>query len=775
MSELSRMLDTYHTATLRQMAEEAGLNVKDSGGRKNLSKPELHKLMEREFFTRERTLTALKRLNERERTVLDRLLLRGGEAGSRSFQRELVRAKIVTESTQEEEVERYHYFSRAATYGRPGYAGGIARPNSTIFEDVLARLAYFGLVFSLGAPPTSGGTAYKLRFQPAKQLFIPQAILPFLPEPEPTPDEWVDWNPTRIKAGDPTLLLRDLYLYWDFTRQNSIDLIQSGFVGKRSLKALNEVLLVADPQLNQVQREDNTYRLYLLRQLLHSLDLIKIRQNKIVPVPEASATFWSSTVFKQVSDCLQAWLLLYDLNELTDQAQQYDPNYIQARQKVFAVLQKLPTDRWHSQTELFEYVQDLDMDFLFAVHSRVDNSSSTRYSNYYGGTYFYGNRNDLLVKFEQYEKQFVDYFLTGILHPLGLIDLGYEGDAETTYAFRLTPLGQAVLGKIKPEQLPPPDTGKIIIQPNFHLLAMGPVSLALLAQFDQFADRQQVDRGVFEYQITRDSIYRAQQLDLPVEDIIKTLTDVSGQPLPQNIHRSLQEWGTHHERIVFRTGISLLQAANADLLTQLLDTPQTNQHITRALTPEVALVDKKEESALVAELITHNILPVKSGAKPEAADHSLIIHADGAIEPVHAVPSLHLRGRLARLAEEDTAGHWQLTQKTISRAGGSKNKVLNILAELGKLQRGELPAKLVPQIKAWGNYFGQAATETLTLIEFRDREIMTELVDHPDLTDLLTPFPTTDRALAIVTAKKLAQVKKILDSMGVQVKGKLQP
>ena len=78
-------------------------------------------------------------------------------------------------------------------------------------------------------------------------------------------------------------------------------------------------------------------------------------------------------------------------------------------------------------------------------------------------------------------------------------------------------------------------------------------------------------------------------------------------------------------------------------------------------------------------------------------------------------------------------------------------------------------------IRIYSEYRLQEGDETLTLIEFSDREIMAELLQHSDLKTLLTPFPTTDRALAVVATEKLSQVQEILTQIGVRVKDKLQP
>jgi hypothetical protein len=234
------------------------------------------------------------------------------------------------------------------------------------------------------------------------------------------------------------------------------------------------------------------------------------------------------------------------------------------------------------------------------------------------------------------------------------------------------------------------------------------------------------------------------------------------------VRRTLDEWATHHERIIFRTGVSLLQAANAELLSALMDDPDTGQHFARSVTPEVALL--KQAKRLTSALVGRGLLPAISGPDPEAADHSVTVHKDGTVRPIHAVPSLHLRGRLARLAQHKADGTWQLTPDSIRRAGGSRGKVLNIREELTKLHRGTFPQQLAEQVKAWGGYYGRASVGTLTLIEFRDQTALGELSRHPDLRGYLTPFPAGDRALAVVPTDKLAQVEEILSRLGLEIR-----
>ncbi len=155
------------------------------------------------------------------------------------------------------------------------------------------------------------------------------------------------------------------------------------------------------------------------------------------------------------------------------------------------------------------------------------------------------------------------------------------------------------------------------------------------------------------------------------------------------------------------------------------------------------------------------LLEVNSPLYHEARDKN------GRVEPIHAVPSLHLRGRMAKFSEEAGDG-WQLTETAVRHAGGDKKKAQRIVDDLRKLHRGRLPKSVVAQVKAWGGYYGTAAIGTITLFELRDLETLTELCKMAELKEWLHPFPAGKRALATVDKGKVTAVKTILRHLGVE-------
>jgi len=305
--ELAILLDNYNANTLREMAEANDMPILGEDGKK-LTKDQLLSKMRTEFFTSKRILASYQRLNKAERAVLDRLLLRGGQASKRSFKRELIRAGLAVETAEPERQSRYYY--RSEVPYDDGYIGSPTRTESNIFEDIIARLTYRGLVFSRGVDMNLGGNPYKLRFHPAAELYIPQVIQDVLPTPDPIEETIGELQPVKTLAADLTLFLRDLYLYWDFARRNEVDILTSGFVGKRTLKAINDTLLTPDPLLDEARREDQTGRLYLLRQLLEALGLARVEQNRLKPATKNDLQippFWQKPQAQQVREVLTCW------------------------------------------------------------------------------------------------------------------------------------------------------------------------------------------------------------------------------------------------------------------------------------------------------------------------------------------------------------------------------------------------------------------------------------------------------------------------------------
>jgi len=758
--EIDELLESYHGNTLMEMCREAGLDVTDSGGKRLLRKAVAAQMRAR-YFTRERVLGSLARLSERERGVLDRLLIRGGAAPTKVLRRDALRAGLVA---REEE---------SSPRGGRSYEGDPQRVDSARFFDVVARLTLHGLVFSRNAMAVGSSAPLKYQFHPSAAVFVPESIRRYLPTPQALQLTTPGPEPDHIEHGDSTALLRDLYIYWDYVRQNETPLLRNELVGKRSLKAINDLLIRPDPAMETASDELEVGRLCLLRWLLWGLRLVKPEGRRLRATDALASrdgSFWKWSRVQQVHACLGLWSKMDLIPGWGGEIDYFGPRPAHARQTLMDILRTQPAGVWQELNELVESATDWDPGFLLADHAMLEDHEGSYYYGYTDGAHFSGLADSLRVEFAEAERRFVEQTVVDFLFELGMVDLG---DAAGKRVYRLTELGHALLsGKEAPPSMS--EGAKLIVQPNFQILAMGPVSLDRLSYLDLFAEREQADRGVFTYRLSRESLYAALQRGVSVPEVVGFLEQATGVELPQNVRRSMEEWGAHHERIVFRTGVSLMQAADSDLLDRLMGDPHLGKYLVRTVSPEIAEVRPGVERPLVAGLVELGVFPAISGAEPEAADQSVFVREDGSIEAVHAVPGLHLRRRLDRVAEAVGPGRWQLTERSVRRAGGSRERVVQILEDLAALHRGELPASVQERVRAWGGYYGDAAVQTLTLIEFQGTATLEALRADPELGRYLLPFAAGERALAVVPEQKLAELREALARFGVSIRDGLR-
>jgi hypothetical protein len=151
----------------------------------------------------------------------------------------------------------------------------------------------------------------------------------------------------------------------------------------------------------------------------------------------------------------------------------------------------------------------------------------------------------------------------------------------------------------------------------------------------------------------------------------------------------------------------------------------------------------------------------------------LRIDDDGRITFIHAVPSIFAASAVKDVsvavdpAEERGADRRMMPAmvKAHTKAGKTLPALLDRLALLSK---NPLSERLITNMKAWANYYGDARQETLILLEFRDMPARDELCSDPALTAYLTPF-AGNRPLASVSAENLTTVRALLAERGVTV------
>lgn len=773
-NDLFPLLNAYTSATLTAMHSFHHLAQK--GPRpKNKMVADLSKAL----VERERILQSWNDLSPAERGLVEGLLQRGGEASVRTLRESLRRQGLIDKDAKPD----------LSVYGQPKSDPRAENPRR--FDNVLARLTLRGLVFAADDPenpyPHSLDSQPPLRDidRPPSVVFIPDAIRRHLPEPPPV--LVVAPTPVHItqpRAASARTFQRDLYLYWSFIRRQPLTLTAKDEPHKSLLKDVSATLLVRE-ELGKGEGELDHPRLRFVRLMLTALDLATITADNVMNVTPHS-DFFALAPADRVQRCFEVWRAGHFFNELLllPRAQRpaklgplflsADDATVKSRQIVLKQIEDGWSGEWIAFETLLEQMRERHYEFLFRRPS-----ASYNYNPYYLPHPYDAATNRLGVGFpnirneeegwEKVEAHFIRGVALGPLYWMGLADVGWAGkETEMPDAFRLTALGMWVLG-LGPRPEIAAEGGRVIVQPNLHVVALDPVNDALLVSLDQFAERLSAERAV-EYHLTRVSVYAGQQTGWSAQRIKDFLQAQTGAELPGNVARTLDEWQAQHERIVLRPHVALAHG-EAGALDAWQRQPQAPALIAARPAPEVIRLTGPQALPDAQRVLgQQGILPLVT-ERPSVAPNSVEVSETGEVRLLARRPNLYLHGHLAAFADPAGEDHYQMTPASVARAARAGLTAPDILKRLEMIHHGPVPEGLARRLRAWAKHYGEAALEDVILLQVRDPATLAELLADPDLAPLLQPFaPAQTKALARVRPQEVETVRVRLAERGIDLK-----
>jgi hypothetical protein len=769
-NDLTKLLDDYASETLQSMAAYHKLLPQGSKKKSIVVEALVNALSDRSYV-----LQMLAGLSPAERAFVDAILRRGGGTSLRNVREELIRLGLIDRDSD----------TVRKTYRRSVSPHATGSPQ---FEDILFRLMVLGFVFNGETP------ANPLAYQEGKHrlpdvpdyVFIPPVIRQYLPLPAelPVPRQSA-MQISSIQESSARALQRDLYIYWSFVRDRRPTLTLKGEIDKRALREVNSTLLVRS-DLENAGGENDQPRLRFLRDILSQMRLIARKESRSLGV-EAAPRYFTLPPVERVRLTFETWRDSVAFNELimlptpvrpklTQEAFfPAPPPVISARQFVLQRVEKLAVNGWVPFKGLVEAVRDMDYEFLFARYAKP--------KYYYGpvNPYAFGH-NPLGLEFpgvyneesgwENVEANFIQDIVRGPMFWMGLVDLGWEGPQKgSPSGFRLTPLGLWLL-KLGAQPQIPAEGGQVIVQPNLHIIALDPIQEATLVSLDHFAERLTAERAV-EYQLTRRSVYHGQQTGWEVPRIKEFLAGQTGLELPANVARTLDEWQAQYERILIHPHLALVHGPQM-VIESLAGDAQTGADFTSRPLPELALLTNRQAiPRMIKALHARDILPLVV-SRPAVEPGSVSASAGGEIRLTLRSPSLYLHGHLAPYADPAGEGY-RITAASVARAVTAGVTAPEIIERLKAVNSGPLPEQLIRRIRAWSRHYGAAALEELVLLQVKDAETLSELLDDPELGPLLKLFaPSESKALARVRSTDMAKLRGLLAERGVELNKRLE-
>ncbi len=664
-----------------------------------------------------------------------------------------------------------------------------------VFEQALHRLLLLGLLYwgkqtNFVGRDYSNGVYDGVLIVPHAVFEAASTVLSERPE-SGLPGEARESSGQALISQGVLALQRSLYLYWSlvFASRDGLPLVGSKLLSR---PALRQVIDQVEPTLNTelVRTEADAPRLLFLRLLLMKLELLYERNGALFAA--SAEVYFALPLLERARRCYRLWLETPFWNELgylpgvilrpgpgpLDPAH---PEVLHARSMVMerVVEQALQTPgEWQSFST---FIARSKLYVPYLLFPRQYGARAERYStgsNPYG--WDFRLRHGWLTHREgwhQVEGGFIRAMLTGPLLWLGLVEVKEEDRPDT---FRILP---HISDIINDDSLPPDDVvwGRLVVQPNFELIALAPVSEALLVKLDRFAERARLEQ-IAQYRLTKASVTRAVQMGLRAETIQLQLEQAAGGSgaIPQNISYSLVEWERQARRIELWPRVTLLEVDEATLLDELFADEQTRSLFGRRVAPLLAEVKAEHMDALQALLWQREYMPALSSAplyNDLLASGQLPAHeaqwkllTDGLLQPGYPVVNLYLAAELDRISERDEATGWRrITSASI--AASQHIPLEHIVRFLQQYCQDGVPPSFLIRLKLWGGGYDlqqviqveEAPMLRLSASALRDIQADEELGALLD-----TEVPLASR-LVRVSPERLGRVLELLRERGFVV------
>lgn len=635
-------------------------------------------------------------------------------------------------------------------------------------EEVLHSLLLKGLLVNLTEPP---GYSTRRTLDPVHKVGVPPEVIQALPRellilPRPDLDEQEMEEPPHVRHGSVEEFVRQLFFAWAELRRQPGRALKAGGIYKRDLRRVSESI--------GLDLEEHEERARHIIDLLIAAGLLREGEKYISAVEDEKARrFWRRDLAEQLKIILDTLTVMQheelelDLTPLSEVRMGYQVSRtfypFDMYRKLLELLKELVHIQWFP-FPAFVSLLNRGVPGSFVLPQSVLQNLYKQLSWYSWGGSKEDRRANLESGLRKVDRGVALQVLERLLE-LGVVMLGYEeGQGRKPSALRLSDVAKAALDGTDGQT--GEGRGQVILQPDFQLLALGPVGLSTLATLERIAAREKVETAAVSYRLTRESVYAALQEGETVKSLLAFLEEVTHLPVPQNVTRTLREWGMQHQRIVVRPRGMVVQVDAPEILERVLEEPRLRDRLVR-LDERAAWVPSEEAERVQRRLRSLELLPAVSRG-PEADLPDSLRWDDGLLWPRKGLPSIYVTGTLRRFAEEEE-GAWRLTQCSVRSAVNAGLEVPDLIERLEAMAGHALPEEWQKRLRVWGAHYGNARAAEVHLLRFESAESLEELreVDRR-LRRWLKPLNGAAQ-LAVVEDKRWEAVVAALEEWGVPI------
>jgi hypothetical protein len=427
-------------------------------------------------------------------------------------------------------------------------------------------------------------------------VYIPDDVLQSLPDL--SPDEPLAPETGRGLAMEPLpppssvsqavgdVVVEDVFGVLVAVRNRDIRPKPDGSLSPKDLQAIN-ALCVSPLPAADVAGDD---RLGFITHLPRAAGLVTVDEGRLALNPDPARAWLVASPAGRLSALQTAWRDdegwndLWRVPSLKPQPTGWKNDPIMARRQVLNFLAGCHPGDWYRLADLIGAVKEAAPDF-----QRPDGDYTAWYIHDPGGQPLMGFEH-----WDAVEGALLRYLISGPLHWLGAVDLGFGAASGQPTAFRLAETGLAFLGLVPlPEEEPGrgPASPDLVVGDDFTVRVPLDTSLYTRFQLARFGDFLGREAGGVRYRLSPQGLARAQGGGITPDQIIAFLIRASGDRAPARVLDDLRSWAERSGSVRLEPGV-VLRVDRPETLGALRREPAIARLLGEALGPQTVLVPR---------------------------------------------------------------------------------------------------------------------------------------------------------------------------------------
>jgi hypothetical protein len=332
----------------------------------------------------------------------------------------------------------------------------------------------------------------------------------------------------------------------------------------------------------------------VVQEFLRAAGLIK----KSAPQPEPVKRFLEAPRGDALKMLVDRWIESESFNELQLMPGiicegEWSNQPLVTREFLLSLLEPLPDGKWWSLPAFIRAVKEKYPDYQRPAGD-YDSWFIKRAAD---GTYLRG-----FSHWDNVDGALISYFITGILHWLGMADLARGKESEAIGAFRL------VSAPEKREE-----KGKLAVASNGIITVSRSFSRAVRYQVSRFGEWEEEKIDAYRYRVTPVSLKRAQEQGLKVEHLLALLAKYTDAGIPPVLVKALKSWEANGTEARVQNQV-VLRVSRPEIL-EGLHKSKAARFLGENLGPTSVVVKEGAQSKVMAALTEMGLLAEDESTK----------------------------------------------------------------------------------------------------------------------------------------------------------------